>query len=217
MVLHNYPNQKKLSSCTSDELDSGTCFELSVSDVPVRRGVVIRTYPVPMAWFKNKSSSPEEVFPLDADFSSLERSTLTIQGIANDKYHEFVKRLPSIVRARGGGTNTRARGNNGRGGNAHGATTESGREDETHGDDYQHPHLVRVKTTKDPPSSKRLKDGGPGCSPPDSPVERKPPERTKKPTPTEALHTAICDLTKSVSNLAHQVKKLRKTPHHTSS
>ena len=124
----------------------------------MRRGVICRSGPA-MAWFLSKSAKADNLFALKADFSEEDASLLVVQGVPT--FNDFVRRWPPTVRARGAGHVTASR------------QRRKASNFDAALDERIHPHLNPVRTTKEPASSKRLKKGTPGCSPPDSPKAKR--------------------------------------------
>ena len=190
--MRNFETKKLLSTCNIEiELSVGTAFELTLSDVPVRRGVICKVSPT-RAWFLSKSANPHHLFAIDEDFSTEDREKLVVQGVV--KFNDFIRKLPGSVRACGVAHRQKHR-------RLPTSTAIS--------DDFIHPHLVAVALSARLPSSTRLVGViSPGCTPPNSPR----PKKRAKPTivsEVQLLKNVISGLQTSVMEMFGEIKWMR--------
>jgi len=199
--MHNFHSQKALKSCSPAELSVGTCFELLVGSVPVRRGVVCFTEPSIRVWFVLKSSSADDLYPIDAGLTVEECASLQIRGVP--MYDDFVKsKVPAKVRARG---LERPKGQK--------------RKFVDNDDMRMHPDLQNGVVSPRPISSFRIQTNLPLCSPPASPKasarQKAQTPTTKAPTPLQRsvirLNSDMQDLDANVRSMADEFNKLRRS------
>jgi len=186
--MRNFEGQKALNACNETDLPIGTCFDITLHGVPVRRGVICETSPLRLAWFLSKSATASNLFPLDADFNEDDKSNLNVQPVA--KILDFTRRLPATIRARG--TVHRMKGKR-----TSKATADVG-------NDFIHPQMM-LKVI--PVTEKRAKISTPGCSPPDSPRPR---SKRVKTTVGSNVAAELEKLRKEVSEMKHMVNKMRR-------
>jgi len=194
--MHNFLTPKALSACGPADFGLGTCFELTLDGLPIRRGVICSVRDgVARAWFCLKSGNEKELFSLSDDLSPADAARLEVRPIL--KYEQFLKRVPAPVRALGGGVVRRR------------ALHQLGFA--ARGDDRMHPELsdnragVAVAAKRGPAS--------PGCSPPPSP-KASTMQKASKPTLTSEvadLTTAVMTLQASFDELRKAFRKVRKT------
>jgi len=193
--MRNFGGIKALRDCGPEDLVPGTCFELLVGAVPVRRGVVCRTSPV-MAWFQMKSASADCLFPIDGDLTSNDVAQLVIRAVPN--YDDFVRKVPSKVRAQGCSRAVPISSKKQR--------PSSTDECAIH-PDLQGPSLIQGA------SARRATTDSPGCSPPTTPRGKRSKKNPsdEKPVPVKKTVMAVIEsLEERVSDLTHVVEKLRR-------
>jgi len=94
----------------SDKLDVGVAFELTVRDIPVRRGIVVIMAPAMLVWFQNKSAKrasgeSQDLYSLHQDLPVGDIPFVKLGPVPG--YDTWLKRVPSPIRIMCG--NVRAR------------------------------------------------------------------------------------------------------------
>lgn len=177
--MKNFAAIKPLRDCTPDELSVGTCFELTLDNIPSRRGVILKIVETrPMAWFVLKSSSDTDLFDMRHDFAPLDADRLWMRPVP--RFEEFLRRVPGNVKARAGGVMIKSR---------------RSKKANVFTDDHMHVDLLPTMPVPVEP--------GPGCSPPLTPQLDGRSERKKRTpmTPKASIKSEVSHLTASVKDM----------------
>ncbi len=172
----------------TDKLDVGVAFELTVRDIPVRRGIVVVMAPAMMVWFEHKSvkraaGESQDLYALYQDLPVGDIPFVKL-GPVTVVFDTWLKRVPSPIRMLCGNLRVRP-----------------GRKvvvAATNAEGFFHPDIMMQDA---PPAD----DDSPGCTPPCDNV---------RPIPITAqltqIRVAIDMLDEKMTQVLRVVKRLRR-------